>query len=137
MRFSNEYLCTDSRLYRTCLDFQRISIHRQDDMQFIERFFLSTLIWQSQQPCLPRLFRTTATWSDLVEAGVLRSSLTPPGGVAVPAGGLAGGGECKIIYVFRDLCDVCYSLFFYFPALFQVKFANSSLKNTNKNFSIM
>lgn len=28
--------------------------------------------------------------------------------------------DCRVVYVFRDLCDVCYSLFFYFPALFQV-----------------
>lgn len=24
------------------------------------------------------------------------------------------------MFIFRDMCDVCYSLFFYFPALFQV-----------------
>ncbi len=72
---------------------------------------------------MPRLFRTTATWSDLVEAGVVRGGSTGPsgaGGGGVAAGGGCVQGECKVIYVFRDLCDVCYSLFFYFPALFQV-----------------
>jgi hypothetical protein len=79
------------------------------------------------QPCLPRLFRTTATWRDLVEAGVVRNA-APAATASVgrwgagngAAGGAGGVGDCKIIYVFRDLGDVCYSLFFYFPALFQV-----------------
>lgn len=55
-------------------------------------------------------WRRGGRWCDLEHAGVIRAKQS----------GELVAGDCKVIYVFRDICDVCYSLFFYFPALFQV-----------------
>jgi len=60
-------------------------------------------VYTHPQPASPRIFRSAASYSDLSNAGLLD-----------------GEGKARVIYVYRDLTDVYYSLFIFFPALFQV-----------------